>query len=516
MAKSTEAATPDKQKTKLDHFVEHYILSHANEKVAIVTMRERWAMKNRDMDMSHLFPIYTFEDVKITEEQKKAGILNYKVIQKHMSSEALFAIVKHDPTSILKDNAKGLKDIVKVGGYVQWIVNQYFKLIPDDFKGANDTRYLQIRDLIRVWFEDLYKIKEDLLKFYRFKGKLPEKKHDIFQVKDTEELYDLTKDFSLEKATTTKAELKQRILKENVKFHWEDDRWEIIQPLSGEASYELAGPPLTRWCTASSQHSNYHHSYANKGPLYIIRDKDNIIGKGKKGGGEPKPMYQFHFETSQFMDEDDRHFDIVPFLMKSGHEGLKEFFRPNFKNAFNNREFDVNDKTFQNYVSLYGANEDIQKLVLEFLKNKVQSSDEIIVMEDNKEYSGFIQMLKHDLFFSKLFEYARPTTRVFEITFKNYQGQGIEVPASLGKLVNVTNMVLSGFVKSIPKEIGLMKKLELCSFTYNPNLKGIPPELADLPNLQVCNVIQCSLSSKDMPKNLMQLEESGRALVVFG
>ena len=42
-----------------------------------------------------------------------------------------------------------------------------------------------------------------------------------------------------------------------------------------------------------------------QGPLFIIRDKSNVVESGK-GAGEPKPMYQFHFESNNFMDEDDR------------------------------------------------------------------------------------------------------------------------------------------------------------------------------------------------------------------
>jgi len=60
---------------------------------------------------------------------------------------------------------------------------------------------------IELFFEDLYKVKDDLIKFERFKGQIPVDKRDINKL-TSDELYDLVKDFSLEKATTTKAERK--------------------------------------------------------------------------------------------------------------------------------------------------------------------------------------------------------------------------------------------------------------------------------------------------------------------
>jgi hypothetical protein len=510
MAKTTETNESVKQKTKLDYFVETYLLPK-EDKATRQQMKARWNFRDREASENmRYFPIFKFEDV-----QGEGGEKITKVVDKRMSEHALFEIIKHDPTSVMNENPKDLRDITKVGGYTQWMVNLYFKLFPEDFIGYEDTRWLQVKESVRVFFEDLYRVKEDLMKFNRFKKRLPKEKHDIGQVHSTEELGQLTKDFSLEEVVATKAEVKMRILRENAKLVFEDENFEIIIPQTSEASFELAGPPLTRWCTASSQHHNYHNHYSKSGPLYIIRDKNNIVKSGK-GAGDPRPIYQFHFESSQYMDVDDRRIDVVKYLAQKGNEQMKMFFKPNFLNAFNNREFDPNDQTFKNYVTLFGADEEQTKIILQFLEKKVQSSDDVVVMDENKDYSGYIDMLGYEAFLNHVLHYARPTTKVFEITFKKYQGEGIDVPEKLGTLTNINNMVLSGFVKTLPKNIGNLKKLELVAFTENPHMKGIPEPFGDIPSLQVVNVIKCNLSSANLPDKLRKAEEDGKVLVVFG
>ncbi|MDR3208450.1 MAG: hypothetical protein LBT45_01215 [Rickettsiales bacterium] len=59
----------------------------------------------------------------------------------------------------------------------------------------------------------------------------------------------------------------------------------------------------THWCTTSKRGSETFDEYNKQGPLIVLIDK---TGTGKK--------YQFHFATSQFMDELDSHVDIVDFL----------------------------------------------------------------------------------------------------------------------------------------------------------------------------------------------------------
>lgn len=71
---------------------------------------------------------------------------------------------------------------------------------------------------------------------------------------------------------------------------YEDDKWLIIIPHTEEAACYYGAN--TRWCTAAKEDNMFDY-YNNDGPLYI-----NIY--------KPKNRkYQFHFESSQFMDEED-------------------------------------------------------------------------------------------------------------------------------------------------------------------------------------------------------------------
>ena len=101
-----------------------------------------------------------------------------------------------------------------------------------------------------TFMEDLYKVTEDLQKFDRFKSQIPQEKRDINRLASTDELYELTKQFSLEQATTTKAE---RVLKD-AEMVYDGPNWEILVPKTKEASCHYGAN--TRWCTAGSN-NNY-------------------------------------------------------------------------------------------------------------------------------------------------------------------------------------------------------------------------------------------------------------------
>lgn len=72
----------------------------------------------------------------------------------------------------------------------------------------------------------------------------------------------------------------------------------------------------TRWCTAAVHGTNYFDSYNKQGPLYIVIPKHPRTEGAK---------YQLHFESGQFMDEDDEPIDIGYFL-RDQYPGLLEFF----------------------------------------------------------------------------------------------------------------------------------------------------------------------------------------------
>jgi hypothetical protein len=75
---------------------------------------------------------------------------------------------------------------------------------------------------------------------------------------------------------------------------YENDRMAVMIPHSKEVACFLGKG--TQWCTGSEESDNYWWEYTKDAPLYtIITDK---LGK-----------FQFHFDSSQFMDVDDRYIE---------------------------------------------------------------------------------------------------------------------------------------------------------------------------------------------------------------
>jgi len=89
--------------------------------------------------------------------------------------------------------------------------------------------------------------------------------------------------------------------------------WLVI-PESEEASCELGSG--TKWCTASDR-NNMFNDYSSKGPLYIWRDN-------REGGAK----YQFHFETTSFMDARDRSISTEKLnYFRTEHPILQKLFK---------------------------------------------------------------------------------------------------------------------------------------------------------------------------------------------
>ncbi len=243
-----------------------------------------------------------------------------------MSQEEFYMLVKADPTT--RVDAEGEDDkseVKKVGAYTQWLIKQYMLLQQKADKESNapygTPQWNATLDKLQDTFqEDLYKVTEDLQKFHRFKGKISKDKRDINRISSPDELYELTKDFSLEEATTTKAE---RVL-QDAELVYDGPGWEVLIPQSKEASCHYGSG--TRWCTAGST-SNYYDHYSKQGPLYIMLNKK-----------DPTDKYQFHFESNQYMDKEDRQVNLPTFLNERPE--LKEFFKEMFKNFWREKQGD--------------------------------------------------------------------------------------------------------------------------------------------------------------------------------
>lgn len=218
--------------------------------------------------------LYKEKTILITESQaidllfESATIQDiYQKYYSQIPQDIFQQIISADPTyNIEKPN--------KMGKFGKWLLTLYQKQ--------------------NIKIEDLYKAKEYLSTFIKFNAKLQQK--DIMKYHSLTELYKTIEPFlkNPQQAATKAEEI--RNIKEGAEKVYEDGKWLVVVPHTQEAScYYGKG---TQWCTAAEHSHNMFNSYNKYGPLYI-----NIL-KGTN------TKYQFHFETQQFMDANDKPIQI--------------------------------------------------------------------------------------------------------------------------------------------------------------------------------------------------------------
>lgn len=190
-------------------------------------------------------------------------------------------IVKADPTQ---------KPDGSVGSYTKWMLNLY--------KKGN------------LKLEDLYKATEYIGLYIKNKQHL--KGVDMNKFKSLSELFNVIQPFIENPDEFKSNKEKYNEIKDGAEKLYEDEKWIVIHPKTKEASC-LYGKG-TQWCTAAEQSDNMFDYYNEEGKLYININKET----GKK--------YQFHFESGQFMDENDIEIKTPIFILIGMTEGLVDFY----------------------------------------------------------------------------------------------------------------------------------------------------------------------------------------------
>jgi hypothetical protein len=402
--------------------------------------------RNKNMKFTEVLKDIISEDVrselflkKFTEptKDKKTG----QKVNPVLTADELFELIKNDPTSRVPEGATGVQDVKKTGGYVQWMINQIKRLRPTGVGKPNAE--------VELFFEDLYKVKDDLVKFERFKGQLPEDKRDINKL-TSDELYELVKDFSLEKATTTKAERKDaKYNHPGGEFVLETPKYVVTKierqdELGKEAACFYGGNNKeTRWCT-SAPGLTYFERYIKDGPLYQVFDKESSVSPET---GLPSDRFQFHFPSNQFMDKHDRQIDLIEFLNQSGDE-IKTYFKPEFMKG---------------------------------LLSQTSGGKTIEVEFPRSSAAKFIALYGFDEFFETIPD---------DVTRLDISGPGssaFKLPEAIGRLKNLTGIHIDGLVSEIPNSICNLKNLRYLSLPNNKQLKTLPLCMKDLPNLKLIN-----------------------------
>jgi hypothetical protein len=215
-----------------------------------------------------------------------------------ISYEIFVATVEADPTSIIKGDKIG-----RIGSYTKWMLHHYATTLKEVLGGQ------------RRYTEDLYKITEAITKLITNKAKLemnvelrpiekdangePIKRiiknpKDINSFKSFRDLLDFADTLDVQQSKT-QAIKAAKIEGTDVLLDNED--YFIAIPKTYDAAKFYAAN--TRWCTSREQEFN---QYSSQGHLFVIITR------------EDNEKYQFHFQSSQFMDAQDEAIEFDEFL----------------------------------------------------------------------------------------------------------------------------------------------------------------------------------------------------------
>ena len=368
-------------------------------------------------------------------------------------------------------------EIVKVGKYTQWLLKNFLK---PTFEGEVEVGSPQYKRMTKEYkdrfLEDLYKVTDDLKKFERFKGQLPQESRDIAKL-TPDSLFGLVKDFKLEKTKGSKQEKEEAKLSyqypgSTVAFrgpNWTVVKIEDQSELGKNAAcffggYHEADMGETRWCT-SSPGLNYFDSHIKQGPLYVILP-NNADKLGQKTG-LPQERYQWHFQSNQYMDREDRRVNIIEMLQGKLSE-LREFFKPEFAKGLtkqNDKRLDINN-------------------------------------DDSSAAGKFIQIYGYKELFDTL------PDDMTQIIINNQKNNNIafDIPESIGRFDKLQSLLLGGIVKSVPNSICNLKELLLLSLPNNPQLTTLPVCIKDLPMLGFVNINGSNVTIPEELKDVLELE----------
>jgi hypothetical protein len=411
-------------------------------------------------------------------EQSRFEVLMDKFVKPQKGSdkkpllrkEDLFRLIDADPTTRKNDVDLSYYEIsiedmnrVNVGQYTPWLIKQYLNLFP---KGEDEDRVTkrEVERQVELFFEDLYKVSDDLTKFNRFKGRLAPELRDINKL-TIRQLADAVGRFSLEKTKASKEEKKQAATTyehPGGEVIFRGQEWTVVKiSEKGDLGFDAAcfyggnnlksGKGETNWCT-SAPGLKWFHSYIKDGPLYIIIHntpksfKYSDITTGELSG-LPAERYQFHFQSQQFMNPDDDQIDLVKFL--NDNKELKKVFKPEFAKS----------------LSIGG-----EKLIIDSFSHGV--------------VGYFIRLYGLD----DLIDYQPSTLKELQIQNGDRNDVTINIPDSIGRFKDLNVVLFDNCIESIPDSICNLSKLRFLALVNNQKLTEIPECVSDLPNLYFLNL----------------------------
>ena len=219
-------------------------------------------------------------------------------------------LLKLDPTY------KGGEEL---GTYSKWILTLYNNFLKDEIRHkkweeqiAQGNNYPEPERQSQERIEDFDKIPNLLNKLVVINQNNianNQKQIDISQFKSINDLYSfIANTLNAGVSENEKVNKAIKLIKESVskggKIVYKDNDWIVLIPETLESSVVFGED--TNWCTTAANGQKYYWYIEYYGGKYYI-NVDLRTGD----------LYQFHFESDQFMDSSDKRIDIFDFLNKN-------------------------------------------------------------------------------------------------------------------------------------------------------------------------------------------------------
>jgi hypothetical protein len=223
---------------------------------------------------------------RLVEEYLMEDIAAVKKQYSHIPENDFDRIIRLDPT--FDENRDS------VGKYGKWLLGLYKKDNPLN-SDVNITKMLSVYD--NTVKDRTKQIEKDTGKF----KSLDDMQNAIENAGEAE--------------LSDRQKLRQKQANKDYDLVYQNEDWAVFVPNTWEADVNLGKG--TSWCTADSREESgkkYFDHYLNEygGKYYVIINKHDKSDK-----------YQFHFESSQFMDKNDRNINVKEFC---DNNDLSKFF----------------------------------------------------------------------------------------------------------------------------------------------------------------------------------------------
>lgn len=384
-----------------------------------------------------------------------------------------------DPTMNVPENfdvdGASFEDLKKLqpGKFAEFLVKNYVKPKAEELEdiGTSDARNPEypetIREFRRRYIEDLYRYKDILEKFPKYKQYLPQDKRDVNTVTPHElelsilslpqEIHDkINRNLVKSTARETRKESKFAHPGSEIIFvgpnytvtKIDSDTTEGQEAASYYGGYHDSTNGESNWCT-SPPNSDYFKRYVKEGPIYNIFANDD---KGKVGArtGLPQERYQFHFPTNQFKDRLNSSINIEE-LLNGPFAEFKDLFKQEFVKRLVNSEY--SDKVFH------------------------------LSLPSSSSLAKFVSIYGMD----EVYNSIPKTIEEFKITNKASTPFYVDL-SFLGRFKEVNGIHLENIETKIPDAICNLKKLVLVAFNDLPIKETLPECMADLPRLEILNL----------------------------